>query len=496
MSDADRFTDDWPEAVYTPQFVPAYRGNPFIEALPPVVDDDGAIDGMQNLVTATDAERALPPVHRMHVLAGVTRFMQPLDYHVDLFHRVSILLRQGYDERNPTSPKFVHDLTECTAELARLVKDMGNPAHGKVKAGTRRRIGAGSSLTLLGTSGVGKSTAVEAILRCYAQVICHSEIKGPLAAVYQLVWLKLSVPPDGSIKALCIDFFEAVDEVLGTDYVRLFVNTHATVDKLIVVMGRVAFLHGLGMLVIDELQNLNVAKSGGPEKMMNTFKMIRDVVRVPIVCIGTHEAVAILSEDLQTARRNSGLQPMERMKDDPQFNLFCDSLFSAQFLREPLALTPEIVTRLHWLSQGIADVVVKLFVSAQTRALSTGLETMTLAMFDDAYTREMGLLHPFLERLRNKKAVDGPSFDKALLATRAPKAALATPPATVTAPTSDPKPSVQGVKAKRPRRAVGEASSCLLVRVVDDAARVQVTPHQALLDAGYIRRLGAEVLAA
>ena len=490
MNDAADYSDDWPEAVYTPQAVPAYQGNPFIEALPPVVDDDGAIDGMQNLVTATDAERALPSVHRMHVLAGVTRFMQPLDYHVDLFHRVSILLRQGYVERDPTSPKFMRDLTEAAAELTRLAKEGSNPAHGKVKAGTRQRIGAGSSLTLLGTSGVGKSTAVEAILRCYAQVICHAEIKGPLAAVYQLVWLKLSVPQDGGIKGLCIDFFEAVDEVLGTGYVRLFANS--SVDKLIVVMGRVAFLHGLGMLVIDELQNLNAAKSGGPEKMMNTFKLLRDVVKIPIVCIGTHEAVAILSEDLQTARRNSGLQPMERMKDDPQFTLFCDSLFSAQFLREPLALTPEIVTRLHWLSQGIADVVVKLFVSAQTKALSTGMETMTQAMFDDAYDREMGLLHPFLEKLRKQEHVDGPSFDQALLATRALKA----PPAAakVAAQPPEPKPSVEGVKAKRPRRAKGEESSCLLVRVVEDGLRQQVTPHQALLDAGFIRPLGLEAL--
>ena len=139
--------------------------------------------------------------------------------------------------------------------------------------------------------------------------------------------------------------------------------------------------------------------------------------------------------------------------------------------------------------------MVKLFVSAQTKALSTGMETMTLAMFDDAYNRELGLLHPFLEKLRRNEEVDGPSFDKALVSTPAPGVPDAPAPTEGTAPTPNPKPTVEGVKARRRRRAKGEASACLLVRVVEDGLKQQVTAHQSLLEAGFIRPLGAEAVA-
>ena len=493
MSASSQITDDWPEAVYTEQIDPDYVGNPFIEALPPIRDDGEAIEAMQRIVRVTKAEIQLPAIHRIHMLKRINTFMQPLEANVELFHRISADVRGGYVARNPTSPKFVRDLTEASAELTRLAKEMATPGLGRVKAGTRQRIGVGSSLTLIGTSGVGKTTAVEAVLRCYDQVICHSAIRGPIAAVYQLVWLKLSIPADGSIKALCIDFFAAVDELLDTGYTRLYVGSHATVDKLIVVMGRVSFIHGLGLLVIDELQNLNVANSGGAEKMMNTFKFLRDVMKVPVLSIGTPEAIAVLSGDLQVARRNSGLEPMLRMKLDDEFRLFCRSLFDAQFLREPAAPDEETIAKLHWLSQGIADVVVQMFVAAQRYALSSGVETIAPSMFDRAYERTQTLLHTFLDDIRSGRQVDGPEFDRALGATKKASQAASPAPAAPFAPSVAP---VVGGVAKRRSRAKGEPSGCLLVRTVEAGTARQISAHQALTEAGFIRPLGAEALAA
>jgi len=495
MTAGNPITSDWPFAAYIEQVDPECRGNPYIEALPPILDDDGAIRAMERGIRVTEAERELPSIHRIHLLSRIDNFMQPLDYHISLFHRISVGLRRGYVARNPTGPDFFRDLTDTTSELTRRSATTAQPFRGRIKAGTRQRIGVGTSLTLIGTSGVGKTTAVEAVLKCYDQVICHNAIEGQRAAVYQIVWLKLSIPHDGSIKALCIDFLQAIDDLLDTGYVRQYVNSRHTLDKLIIVIARVAFLHGLGLLVIDELQNLNVAKSGGADRMMNTFKLLRDVVKVPLLTIGTPEAVAILSGDLQVARRNSGLEHMERMKNDAEFRLFCESLFDAQFLRHPLKLTQAIVALLFWLSQGIADVVVKVFVGAQMDALSHGLETMEPAMFQAAYDRDLRLLHPFLEGLRRGEGIKGREFDKAIAETRANTRSSGGEKAADTG--SPPSPEVipiSGVKARRRRRKKGEPSACLLVQVVEDAGVQQIGPHQALLKAGFIRQLGAEAL--
>ena len=60
-----------------------------------------------------------------------------------------------------------------------------------------------SSFTLMGFSGIGKSTAIEKILLLYPQVLLHENPVNRL----QVVWLKLNCPHDGSLKTLCMDFF-------------------------------------------------------------------------------------------------------------------------------------------------------------------------------------------------------------------------------------------------------------------------------------------------
>lgn len=48
-------------------------------------------------------------------------------------------------------------------------------------------------------------------------------------------------------------------------------------------MALVAANHHLGVLVIDEIQRLNLAKSGGAEKMLNFFTQLVNSVGVPVV---------------------------------------------------------------------------------------------------------------------------------------------------------------------------------------------------------------------
>jgi len=79
----------------------------------------------------------------------------------------------------------------------------------------------------------------------------------------QLVWAKLDCPFDGSLKGLCIEFFTYVDSVLGTDYAKMFSIYRMTVNQAMPRMAQIARAHCLGLLVIDELQHLSQAKSGG-----------------------------------------------------------------------------------------------------------------------------------------------------------------------------------------------------------------------------------------
>ena len=102
-----------------------------------------------------------------------------------------------------------------------------------------------------------KTTSIEAILSLYPQVILHNRYCENDFSFTQIVWLKLDCPFDGSIKGLYLNFFQAVDDLLGTRYYDNYAGGRKTVDELLPRMALVASLHSIGVLVIDEIQHLS-----------------------------------------------------------------------------------------------------------------------------------------------------------------------------------------------------------------------------------------------
>lgn len=494
----------FPEAVYREQEFKKYRGNRWIEALPLILEREQAIDRMQRLVEVDEAERAAPAQVRLHMVETIAKsFLQPLDAHVALFSTVSVLIRGGYVHRDPSRPEFIRTLLAGARELE---ASTGSEA-------SQQNMGPGSGHALIGMSGVGKSTAIEAVLRCYPQVIWHPRMHGSLRSVLQVVWLKLSCPHDGSIKELCHLFFEEIDRLLGTDYATVYAPSRTTINRLRSGMARVAFIHGLGLLVVDEIQNLNEAKSGGDRLMMNFFKILRDVMKVPMLLIGTKAAVSVLGGDFQVARRHAGIPLFEPMKPDDGFEFFLESLFEAQYLRSPVAVTPSTVKLLYHLSQGVTDIVVQIFTQAQSRALACGVESLSDGLFQEVYDDCFGLLHPFLEAMRNGQDVSDGVWDAAMLIARnaaskpaaLPKAVPRIQQTAAKALPVQPGPDqataraskkVSGVRKRVVRRRTGEESLCKLVQVAQEAIRNEVPVHGALWEAGFVRSLGAEALRA
>ena len=136
--------------------------------------------------------------------------------------------------------------------------------------------------------------------------------------VTQLVWLKLDCPHDGSIKGLCFQFFDAVDRATGTDYFPRYTKARYTVDVLMVLMTQLVNLYQIGILIIDEIQHLSLAKGGGSEKMLNFFVTLVNTIGIPVVMIGTTKAMSILQSEFRQARRGSGQGDLlwDRMQND------------------------------------------------------------------------------------------------------------------------------------------------------------------------------------
>lgn len=361
------------QATYREQQVPAYVGNPLIEALPTIwSDEEVGVLLDENNPSYSSAERLVDAHVRFHLLeTALLQFFVTLPAHLDLQRRMSTLIRKGYLARNPASWGWWPGMEERIGGLGTSIQP-------------RRVRSTATGFTMLGTSGVGKSYGLEAVLDLYPQVIDHTYYNKRDLTVSQLVWMKLECPHDGSIKGLCLNFFQAVDDVLDTSYYEKYRRYgRASVDEILPLMARVASLHCLGVLVIDEIQHLSEAKSQGSERMLNFFVQLVNTIGLPVVLVGTSKAAKVLSGQLRQIRRGCGQGDFvwDRFQDKAaDWMFFAESLWGYQYTRVDSPFTTDLAHALYDECQGIADFAVKVYMLAQARAIATGKELITEAI--------------------------------------------------------------------------------------------------------------------
>jgi len=380
-------------AIYTEQVVPDYKGNPLIEALPPIWGVEEVIDMLSYNEGFNEGERQLDLRYRMHCILRLFRYFQPLEQHIDIERRFSSCIRQGYLHRSPLSPGYAMALAE---------------GHKAIKSGSYVLPMAynptGAGFTIIGLSGVGKTTAVVRILSLYPQVIVHTHYRNDPLVLKQIVWLKLECPHDGSIKGLCMSFFETVDRVAGTNYFELYAKRVTTINIMMQRMEQIARLHCIGVLVIDEIQHLLLAKGGGSEKMLNFFVTLVNKIGIPVVLIGTTRAMEVLQSEFRQARRSSGHQGdllWDRMKNDISWDIFVSTMWKNQWTQQASPINDEFKKALYHESQGIVDIAVKLYAMVQIRAIGLQTDYITPKDFRVVASEKLGLIKFALDALRS-----------------------------------------------------------------------------------------------
>lgn len=104
---------DYEEAVYKQQLLPEYKNNPFLEALPPIFNEDDVLDRFMVTPRISKEDKQKDINIRYHVLKRVKNFIQPLPIHFEVERRLSTLIRRGYLARNPLDKTFLNVLKYC-----------------------------------------------------------------------------------------------------------------------------------------------------------------------------------------------------------------------------------------------------------------------------------------------------------------------------------------------------------------------------------------------
>lgn len=384
-------------ANYKTQEIDEYKNNPFIEALPNIFTEEDVVDKFTLFPEISDEDRVKASNIRYHIIKRAKNFVQPLPIHIILERRLSALIRRGYLARNPIDKAFLERL-EILNELRSEIAD--NKVINERMSHIRSTA---DSLSVIGISGIGKTTAIERLLLMYPQIIKHEEYEGQYFSRTQIVWLKIDCPYDGSLATLCKSFFKAIDDLLGTRYLEKFGYANRITSTMMLHMTTLASMYGIGVLVIDEIQHLLNAKND-MEEMLNFFVTLSNTVGIPTVLIGTSKAQQVFNGNFRQARRaaSEGSIMWDRMsKDSEEWNFFLETLWDFQCLQEETKLSMEIKEAFYDECQGITAVAVNLYILAQERALAQGKEKISVGVIRATAKEDLNTIQPMIKALRN-----------------------------------------------------------------------------------------------
>lgn len=375
------------------EVAPPYRGNPFVEALPQFRTTGPIFTKLRKRPPYDAAWRELPEDQRLEALSGLKQIYEPLSRDIDYFRRLKADMAQSYMGRGATDPNY----------FAKVVRQ-NEPRQPEVQRTGSGRYHPAIQL-LVGLPGAGKSVAMEQWLSLIPRAIRHTSYQGRPFMTTQVPWLYLRCPGDGSPKALCTQFFQEFDALLGTNYLKNF--NAKTAEGRLPDMARLCALHGTALVVIDNVENLSKAKSGGERLLTNFLYDLPEELGAVLALVGTYEALPLLSQSLRQIRRESelGWQPWERIAER-DWKKVLRAVWSYQLTATQTDLTASLEGAMYQSTLGIPDFIWILYKLTQERAITTraagGKETITPDMILSVAADYFGLLQGAIDALRRQ----------------------------------------------------------------------------------------------
>lgn len=257
-------------------------------------------------------------------------------------------------------------------------------------------IGGADSFTILGQSGIGKSSAVFRAIGLITEKEVL-EMERPYCRIAPCIVVQC--PFDSSVKGLLLEILRRVDEVLDSHYYTQAVRARATTDMLIGSVSQVALNH-IGLLVVDEIQN--VANSRNGKSLVGMLTQLINNSGISICMVGTPESIPFFEQALQLARRSLGLQ-YGTMEFGEGFCEVCRRIFTYQYTKEGMELTETVLEWLYEHCGGNLSILVSIFHDAQETAILEGRDILDMEALETAYKTRMAMLHEYLEPYGDKK---------------------------------------------------------------------------------------------
>jgi hypothetical protein len=223
------------------------------------------------------------------------------------------------------------------------------------------------NLLLIGEPNNGKTT----IIRRFRDMHGDGHVDGESNPVKPIVIAE--APPSAEEKGLYISILE-----------RFFVPYRPS-DAVVKLRYQVIHLcracH-VRVLIIDEFHSLLTGSAIKQRELMNAIKLLCNELAIPIVGVGTREAVRVLHTDPQHASRFEVISlPLWELNKD--FQRLLVDFEKALPLRQPSRIhEPELASKLHAISEGNLGNLHRLLNECTSEAIRSGTEKIDKAIIE------------------------------------------------------------------------------------------------------------------
>lgn len=391
------------DATYNQDLPEEYQDNPLIAALPQKLTKKDFVTLISHLPKFDETHLRVASHYRMKKVAELFNLVIPTTHYYEVYSIIERMIFNSYLDRNPNIQQ-----TKTNQYSLALHKSLMNKNWKKTS---------GESFVYTGPSGVGKSTLITRVAQSFPQVLYHREFQGKAYSQAQLVWVKIKIPSDAARRSFALVFLEEVDKCIGTEYAKN--NPKASIGIYESLFRTIVSTFKLGCLIVDDLQNLSVAKSGGDEAFLNFLSSLCDDLGVALVLVGTPDCTKELQGTFTSSRRLTSAGDIHRerfSKTDKNWKLLVTKLWSYQYINSPSQISKllgneRIITdqklfdEIHKLTAGIPFILSFLFVQAQLMAIDKpnehGKEMLNISQLRKAYNEGSELIKKAVEDITN-----------------------------------------------------------------------------------------------
>lgn len=231
---------------------------------------------------------------------------------------------------------------------------------------SRPRVNRMTSLLVHGLSGMGKTLILEKFTRSHSQ---GYEVDGQLLPI-----ISLQMPSSPDEKRFFGHLLKSVDAPLRPR--ETLVSLENKVLTLFEHMKPAA-------IFIDEFQHIGAASSKDVQRLLNLLKYLGNEFRMPIVAMGTDEALQVIKTDSQVASRFM-TYPMPVWRETEAFLDLLNSIVATTPLRKPTDVSDRKLGRkVLKLSEGVTGNIFRLMSVAAVMAVGNE-ERITPQLIDQA----------------------------------------------------------------------------------------------------------------